>query len=229
MSEITKQVFPSAKLAEAQEAINKVTEIAEKENLPIRTTWDENEGIPEGFGIAIIPQREGKGSGELKTVGVTIAIVPDFETVEKHEKGRNFIIDTINDKLLAKVANAIRNPNATVPTSLEHFVSSTRPEGLLKTFNEIGKDFRKVLAEKMGAKGKLFSMQVFRSCLESSAFAEAEIPNWPQEVWQKVLDSMIAKASEKGMNTEILEQWKNERDHAGMPEVEEISVDDLEF
>lgn len=225
---VKKVYFSADKLKNAQKEIERVLKICEVANLSADTTWDQEKGIPENYGIAIVPIRGRTGNGDTKTTGVRFAAIPEIGLIEKAENGKSFIHDTIVDKLIAKVANATRSESV-VPFSVESFISSNRPEGLLKTFNELCKIFRKPLAEKMGAKGKLFTNQVFRSCLENAKFAESEFKNWPQSVWEAILDKMIAKANEMGLNDEILVQWKNSRNDLAEIEVEEIGIEDLNF
>lgn len=227
---IKKCYFPSAKLAEAQVEVEKVTAIANENGLDVVFNFDTDKDFPAGYGLAIalIAKRSG---GENVALGVAVAAIPDVEEVAKNENGNQFIQDAVVGNMIAKLMNAVRprgenNETASsIPFSVEDFITSNRPEGVLLAYRQFANAYVKVLKKK-GL--KLITESILRQTLQSKAFAEQQFPSVPQDKWVQILDSMIARATKESIAVGMLADWKTSRDSATLQDTD-VDLSDLDF
>lgn len=232
MQDISKQYFSADNLEAGSNAVNEAVELVAKENGMQQFNFDPNADFPAGYGLAIIPiNQRNEATGSTDTIGVSIAAIPDFNLLDSSEAGKEYIRDTVQAALMAKLANAVRprkdaTAPASIPFTVEDFITSNRAEGVLVAFRKLAGAYVKVL--KNGGL-KLMTPDILRQVFQSSAFAGQQFPKVPQENWVRLLDSMIAKATEQGMAVGMLAEWKATRDTAGLPEVDEIDLSDMDF
>lgn len=230
VSDIKKQYFPSAKLVDAQPAIDKVMEIADEHGLNTVFNFDAEAEFPEGYGVAIAPIQK-TIKKERVIVGVVIAAIPDIATIEKHERGAKYVNDAVIGSMLAKLMNAVRPKKdsdegaPSIPFSVEDYITSNRAEGVLLAYRAFAAVYVKVLKDKGLT---LMNESILRQILQSAAFAEQHYPNVPQAKWMEVLDSMINRANQQGIAVGLLAEWKTDRDSAKLKDVE-IDLSDLNF
>lgn len=228
--DIKKAYFASDKLADAQTAINSANEIAEALDLEVVYNFDVEKEFPEGYGIALIPIAKRVNNANV-TLGVAIAAVPDVATVAAHDNGQAFITDAVIGNMIAKLANAVRprgndgDTAASIPFSVEDFITSNRAEGVLVAYRKFASAYVKVLKKK-GL--KFITETILRQVLQSAAFAEQQFPKVPQEKWVQILDSMMARATAEGVAVGMLADWKASRDSAELKD-DDIDLSDLDF
>jgi len=118
-------------------------------NLAVVFNFATEKEFPQGYGIGIIPISKRSG-GENITLGVAISAIPDVETVKAHENGNAFVVDAVVGNMMAKLANAVRprgenNETASsIPFTVEDFITSNRPEGVLLAFRKYANAYVKV-------------------------------------------------------------------------------------
>jgi hypothetical protein len=228
--DIKKVYFNSTQMAEAQTAINAAVEIATGLGLEQVMNFDGEKEFPEGYGIALIPIAKRINNVNV-TLGVAISAVPDLATVQAHEGGNAFIMDSVVGSMIAKLANAVRprgdagETAASIPYSVEDFITSNRPEGVLLGFRTFAGAYVKVLKKK-GL--KFITESILRQALQSAAFAEQQFPSIPQDKWIAIIDSMMARAVAAGVAVGMLEDWKASRDSAELKDTD-IDLSDLDF
>ena len=190
VDDIKKLYFTSAKLADAQTEIEKVNAIAEEHELDMIFNFDTEKDFPSGYGIAIVPvSKRDKAAKENVIVGVAIAAIPDLATVEQHENGKQFILDAVSGNMIAKLANAVRprgdsgDSAASIPYSVDDFITSNRPEGVLLAYRKFASAYVKVLKKK-GL--KYITDSILRQTLQSAAFAEQQFPSVGQDKWVSI-------------------------------------------
>ena len=229
---VKKQYWPVSQLEAAQPAIGKVIEAVQSVNGTLTFNFDTEKELPEGYGMAIVPiSKKDKESGKMVTMGACIAAIPDYDAVVSDPDGAKFARTAVEDKFIAKVANAVRPRSdgsvaSSVPFSLHDFITSNRPEGVYVAYRKLASAYVKLL-KKQGL--KLMTDSILRMVLESKAFAEAQFPKVPQKSWEGLLDAMIAKARAEGMEPGAMIEWRATRDNAGMPVDEETDLSDLDF
>lgn len=230
VDDIKKEYFPSAKLADAQVAIEKATTIAADHGLEVVFNFDTEKDFPAGYGISIFPIAK-RINNVNQTIGVAIGAVPDLATVQQHENGQQYITDSVIGSMVAKLANAVRPRNAdgdtasSIPFSVDDFITSNRPEGVLLAFREFAGTYVKVLKKK----GLTFMTEsILRQTLQSAAFAAQHVPNVPQDKWVQIIDSMIARAEAAGIAVGMLAEWKETRDSATLKDAA-VDLSDLDF
>ncbi len=230
LDDVTKRYFSPDQLVEAQTVLSQIVDAAEEGE--IKRNFDPEKSFPEGYGLAVIPlSRRGDtpGAGNI-TIGVAIAAIPDPEMVGSHDKGAEFIRAVITDTFISKVANACR-PRAdgttapTIPFDIMDFLESRRGRESLKAFSEIAPRFVKALRQK-GI--RYMTAQLLRQTLVSKQFAETQFEKIPQEAWQKVLDGMIVKAKEAGLDPAVLVNWLATRDATEVADIGEIDLDEFD-
>lgn len=229
---VKREFYDVAKLEAGSQAAEYATAAAEAINGTVVYNFDVEKEFPEGYGLAIIPlQKKSKDDGTMQRIGVAIGAVPSFDLMMQDKDGAQYAKQAVEDSLMAKLANATRPRSdgqtaASVPFTLQDFVTSNRPEGVLVAFRKLAPAYVKVLKDK-GL--KLMTDGILRSILESKAFAEDQFPSIPQTTWEGLLDSMLAKAAEKNLNPGLLEEWRKTRDEAGMPSDGDVDLDGLDF
>ena len=230
LDDVKKNYFPSAKLAEAQVEIDKVIEIATEHELGMIYNFEPEKEFQSGYGIAIVPVSK-RANKENVIVGVCIAAIPDLESVQQHENGKQFVQDAVVGNMIAKLANAVRprantgESAASIPFSIEDFITSNRQEGVLQAYRAYASSYVKVLKDK-GL--KFLTDSILRQTLQSAAFAEQQFPSVPQDKWVQVLDSMIARAAKEGMAPGMLTDWKSTRDSAVLQD-RDVDLSELDF
>lgn len=229
---VKREFYDVSKLEAGSAAAEYATEAAEAINGIVVYNFDVEKDFPEGYGLAVIPlQKKDSESGTMQRVGVAIGAVPSFELMMQDKDGAEYAKQAVEDALMAKLANATRpradgSTAASVPFTLQDFVTSNRPEGVLVAFRKLAPAYVKVLKDK-GL--KLMTDGILRSILESKAFAEDQFASIPQETWEGLIDSMIAKANEKSMAPGLLEEWRKTRNEAGMPSDGDVDLEGLDF
>lgn len=227
---IKKAYFPMAKLAEAQTTIDAMNGVCAEYNLAVVFNFDTEKEFPAGYGIGIIPIAKRSG-GENIVLGVAISAIPDVETVKEHENGNAFVVDAVVGNMMAKLANAVRprgenNETASsIPFTVEDFITSNRPEGVLLAFRKYANAYVKVL-KKGGL--KLLTESILRQALQSKAFAEQQFPKVGQDKWLAILDNMIARAEADDIAVGMLAEWKTTRDSATLQD-DDVDLADLDF
>jgi hypothetical protein len=230
LDSIKKAYFPSAKLADAQTTIDAMNTVCSEYGLAVVFNFDTEKEFPAGYGIGIVPISKRSG-GETVTLGVAIAAIPDIETVQEHDNGNQFVIDAVIGNMMAKLANAVRprgdnNETASsIPYSVDDFITSNRPEGVLLAFRTYAGAYVKVL-KKGGL--KLLTESILRQALQSKAFAEQQFPKVGQDKWLAILDNMIARAEKDGIAVGMLADWKTSRDSATLSD-DDVDLSDLDF
>jgi len=232
LDSIEKQYYPSASIEAASAAIEQAQTIAESVGAKVTYNFNINDDFPQGYGILVdtITKRKADGSGN-EAVGVLVAALPDFETVQNDEQGAKFIREKTIDAMTAKLKNAVRPRgedgavSASVPMSVTDFVTSSRPEGVLVAFRQMAGAYVKLL-KKRGL--SMMTEAILRQTLQSAAFAEQNFPKVTQDKWVTILDSMIANAKKENLATGIMEEWKQTRDSAELPTAD-IDLADLDF
>ncbi len=232
LGDVVKRYFSPDQLQdEAQAAVSKIVAIAKTGE--IKRNFNPEEPFPEGYGLAVIPLSKRNttdpGSGNI-TIGVAIAAIPDPEMVGAHDKGGDFIRAIITDTFISKVANACR-PRAdgttapTIPFEIMDFLESRRGRESLKAFSEIAPRFVKALRKKGIS---YMTAQLLRQTLQSKQFAETQFEKIPQEAWQKVLDGMVVKAREAGLDPAVLVNWQETRDATEVADIGEIDLEEFD-
>lgn len=228
--DIKKAYFASAQLTEAQTAMDSAMEIATALDLEVVFSFDTDAEFPAGYGIQIIPIAK-RVANENVTLGVGIGAFPDVALIASHENGQAFINECVVANMAAKFANAIRprgdnaDTAASIPFSVEDFITSNRPEGVLLAFRTYSSAYVKVLKKK----GLDFmTPSILRQILQSAAFAADQIASVPQAKWVQILDSMIARASAENIAVGMLADWKASRDSAVLKDVN-VDLSDLDF
>lgn len=227
---IKKQYFTSSQMDQAQTVMGAMNDIAVKYNLDVVFNFDIEKEFPEGFGIGIVPISK-RNKGENIVLGVAIAQIPDIETIEKHENGKAFVLAAVSNNMMAKLANAVRprgdndETASSIPASVEDFITSNRPEGVLLGFNTYASAYVKVL-KKSGL--KLLTTSILRQALQSKAFAEQQFPRITQDKWVKILESMIARAEKDQIAVGMLADWVQARDSAELVN-NDVDLGDLDF
>lgn len=213
----------------ASEAMPYLEKIESLNDVKITRNFDPEKEFPENYGLGIVPitKRSDTGKGNV-TIGVCVAAIPDVSLVAEHDKGSEFIRNTVHAFFLTKIANAARPKNdgtsaGSLPFSLDSFLEKREKGEGLKTFTALAPDMVKSL-RKRGL--KLMTAFILRQVLSSKAFAETQFPKIEQESWLHVIDVMIKAAREKKLDPQVFITWKETRDSATAEE-EEFDLTDL--
>lgn len=228
---IKKVYFPSTKLSEAQTEIDRISDICSAYQLKVTFNFDvEKDSLPDGYGLGVIPTSK-RIKNENVTLGVAIAGIPDVDTVRNHENGNQFVNDAVVNTMMAKLANSTRprgednETAASIPFTIEDFITSNRPEGVLLAFRTYASAYVKVL-KKGGL--KLLTESILRQALQSKAFAEQQFPKVPQDKWVAILESMMRRAEKDGIAMGLLSEWKQSRDSATLSD-DDVDLSDLDL
>lgn len=231
MNKVKKQFWNVSQLEVAQETVNKVMETVNAATGMLKFNFDPAKDFPDGYGLAVVPICKKDAKGAMQTLGAAIGAIPDYTSLITTPEGAAFAKEVTETALMAKLANAVRpradgNVAASVPFTIEDFITSNRPEGVLVAFRKLASAYVKLLK---GQGLKLMTDNILRSVLESKAFAEMQFPKVPQASWEALLDSMIAKAAEGDMQAGMLVDWRKDRDNAGLPSDEDVDLSGLDF
>ena len=226
LDSVERKFYGPAQMELAQAKVNEVKTHIPKEY--VRWNFDPaTTQVPAGYGIAIVPtsKRHESGKGNVRT-GVVIAAMPSAETVAQHEKGAEFISETVTDYFMAKCANAVRprddGTTGTLPFEITAFIERKRGAASLKTFTEMAKAFVDAL-KKSGFTG--MSQLLLKQLLQSKAFAEQYSAKHENNgFWDKVLERMIAGAKEKGLDPAILVNWAETREQIEFSVAEDTDI-----
>ena len=227
---VEKAYYPSSDIAKAGEAIGLAQEIAAANGIECTYNFDIEKEFESGYGV-VIDHIAKRGKDGNQILGILIGAVPDFETVMNADNGADFVKDSVVDKMLAKLKNAVRprgednTVSASVPFSVIDFITSNRPEGILIAFNSLAPAYVKMLKKKGLS---LMTVAILRQTLQSEAFAEQNFPKISQEKWVTILDSMVAKATQDGKAVGILTDWKETRASAELTDGN-VDLSDLDF
>ncbi len=228
---VKRSYFPSLKLTEAQSLIGAITENASAQGIAVRFNFDPTKEFVAGYGIAIIPITKRTDERGNIVNGIAIAAIPDIETVQAHQLGQQYVVDTVINSMINKLANAVRprgdagTVSASVPFTVEDFLTSNRVEGVLLAFRQLAPVYVKVLKKK-GL--KFMTEGILRQTLQNAAFAEQQFPKIGQDKWQLILDNMIATATEEKIAVGILTEWKETRDSIEIMD-DDVDLSDLSF
>lgn len=228
---VKKQFWGVESLEVAQATVNAVIESVNNVGGKLTFNFDPAADFPDGYGLAVVPICKKDSANVMQTLGAAIGAIPDYATLVGRTDGAAFAKDVVETALMAKLANAVRpradgNVAASVPFSIEDFITSNRPEGVLVAFRKLAPAYVKLL-KSQGL--KLMTDGILRSVLESAAFAESQFPKVPQASWEALLDSMIGKANEGDMIAGMMVDWRKTRDEAGLPTDDEVDLSGLDF
>ena len=204
--------------------INKIQSLG----VPVKRNFDPQQDFPSGYGLGVIPISKRENEQNV-LVSVAVCAIPDLALVANDEEGQKFIRTAVIDTFMNKAANAFRERAdgtvaASAPYSLEDFITRRTRGESVKTFTTLAPHFVKALKQK-GL--KFLTAQLLRQILQSASFAGQIAATVPQEKWVDVLDIMIGKASEAGLDTQILENWKSTRNEAELQSIEDEDFTDL--
>ena len=239
LADVKRTYFPIEKLAiaetEAQKAMDAAGKIADAK---VVFNFDPDKGLPDGYGMAIIPigkkakNEKGEDVGERITIGVCIAAIPTLAELQKTAEGVDYITNSIADALVTRVANAVR-PRAdgstahVIPSIVADFITSNRPEGVLAGYNSVAPAWVTLLRNKGMT---LLTKELLRSILSSTAFASTgPYAKVPQTTWVTILEGMIASAAKANLTTVAMQDWLTTRDTSGMPHKDDVDLSDLDF
>lgn len=231
METIEARTFAQSNLEAGMNYANECIAIAEANGAVPVFAFDTDKEFPAGYGLAVVPITK-IVNNERSNINVCIAAIPEFTTVAQAAGGQAWIEEIVQNALVTKVRNAVR-PRAdgatalTIPFSVEDFITRAKAESTMTGFNALASGVCKTLKDKV--KGLVINKELLRNALSSKAFAEEFYSKLPQEVWVKVLDSMIAAASGKQLAVSAMQEWRETRDNAGLPEAQEVDVDGLDF
>ena len=226
---IAREYFAPAELGKAQEKLTEVLAIAETGEIKVVRNFDAGQDFPSGYGLAILPISKRTEKEGNVTVGVAVAALPDPETIANAEGGADYIRKTILDACIAKLANSVRPRGddntvaASIPFSVQDFITSSRGGESMATFRKLAPIYVAALKKK-GI--RFMSGILLRQIFQNATFAESQFPNIPQEQWEAIINSMIAKAEAEKMETSVLVNWKETRAQAEMA-TGEIDLSDL--
>lgn len=185
---------------------------------------DYSAGIPEGFGLLVMPvggeRTLDDGSIKRTTSYITVAAVPTLETVASAAGGADFLLSAILDQYKRKLRNASKSGN--FPSSVSDYITKTTKQA------DPGLAAYKALAPEMCKylKGKIQTTPIqLRQALQSTMSATAMYPHVAQGVWVKILNALIAAAAEKGLSPSTLQHWLATRDQVGQLD----NVDDIDL
>ena len=232
LDDVDKRYFPPSDLKNAQILLPKI-EVLKNNGVNVKTTFDREKDFPTGYGLAVIPLSErqvGANAGQgNKRTGIVLAAIPDPDLISQDDAGKQFIRDNTIAAFLSKVANAARpRPDgqiaATMPFTIKDFIEGGRRGESLKSYTELAGDFVKALRKK-GL--KFISPTILRQCLSNQAFAENQFSGIDQNSWVAVIDMMIGKATEKGLDVAIFDNWKLTREDQEINDLQDLDFSDL--
>lgn len=223
LENIKKAYFPPSELEAAEAYLNQCSDVTDLE-----MNFKPENGITEGYGLAIFPiSKRGEGDEGNVVIGACAAEVPDFDMLVNHEKGAEFIRETVMDKLIAKVANAVR-PRAdgskagSIPHSITDFLESQRGRENIKAFTATAPTMVKVLRKRgIG----FMHTGLLRQVLQSRQFAENQFPNIKQDTWLHVGQHMISLAKKDGIDPAVIQNWLDNRENEAAVEVEDDAIE----
>lgn len=229
LQKISRDYFPPAKLVDAESQVAEVLEVCEANKIKPVYNFDTDKDFPEGYGLAILPIKTRHASRGNVVTGMAIVALPDPVEVEAHDKGKEFIRNCVIDAELAKVANAVRprsdgSTAASVPYTVEDFITSARAAESLAAFRELAPSYVKALKKQ---KMSIMTATILRQVLSSAQFAAQQFPTVAAEKWEGVLDKMIARAKSKGLEPGIMDHWKETRATSTV-EMGDFDLDGLE-
>jgi hypothetical protein len=225
LQELKREYFPPSDLEKAQEKVGVAIQIATANNITPVYNFDTEADFPEGYGLAILPIKERDEQRGNVVRGLCVAAMPDPATVAAHDKGESFIRDAVVGTFLSKLANSVRPRSdgttaASVPYTVEDFITSARAAESLAAFRELAPQYVKALKKKGLS---IITSPILRQVLSSAQFAEQQFPHIDGAKWDGVLDKMITKAKEKGLDSGIMDHWKSTRAEV------EISMGDFDL
>lgn len=197
---LTREYFAAANLEAAQIAIGNAIAICDAHKIPYKFNFDTDLDMPDGYGIAIIPESERVAERGNVVIGCIIAAVPEPETIASDVAGAEWARNAVIAALLAKLSNtarAMRKPTSEItalPFSVTDFITSQRGSSeMLGTFNAMASMYVKGLKKK-GL--DYMSKALLRSTLQSAEFAEQQFPRVPQANWENLLNMMVQRAEQ---------------------------------
>lgn len=181
-------------------------------------------GGDDGYGLGVIPVGKQTGGEQGNVITrVVIAAVPDPDVILTTDDGTKFVRDTLTTAFFTKLGNAARSSKDgmmnKLPFSVKEFITSARGKESLKTFTELAPEMVSALKKK-GI--KYMTTNILKQCLQSAAFAESQFGGKiPQEKWELIINVMIKRARDKGLDPAVLENWLETRDQ----KVDDMDID----
>lgn len=226
VDDIQRQLFAPNELEQANTLISLIHGLG----IDTKYNWDPSTQLPEGYGILVFPlqKRVGTGDGkELKTYGAAVCGVPTLDLLLSSEEGIDYARKAVSNQMATKLANALRTKDdgsvaGNPPFSVAEFIENRRQGDSLKTYTEIATPFVKVLR---GKGFKAMTSTLLRQVLSSTEYATAHYPRISQENWVKLLDTMIAYATNEKLDPATLVNWKETRDSVASQEITEFDVE----
>lgn len=216
MGDVKKRYFRPAEMGEAVQYVGHLNNICGADNL--RYNFDPNtEQVPEGWGLFTLPVAT-KDDTTKQTVitHIVIAKVPSLDAVMDHAKGIEFMEDAMLGEFQTKLGNATRGKDGggNVPVSMLDFITRRSRGESLKPFNDMADGFVKALKE---SGLKRMNKKLLRMCLTSQAYAEGQFSRMNAKHWETILDVMIKRGDDAGVNTELFAHWRKTRDQVAAP------------
>jgi hypothetical protein len=231
LAEVARSYFTSSQLQDASELIGNVTEAAEREGKTVKFNFDIKKEMTPGYGIMVAPiSKRTEAKGNVVT-GIAVAAIPDLATVQAHENGASYVQDVVIASMVNKLLNAVRPRGAegaiaaSVPFTVDDFITSNRAEGVLVAYRQLAPAYVKVLKKK-GL--KYLTETILRQTLSNAAFAEQQFPKITQDKWVALIDSMIAAATKDKLAPGMLLEWKATRDSVTIGS-DDVDLSDLSF
>lgn len=221
LQDVERRFFAPTELSDGQTYIQQVLEVAPAGNL--KWNFNPDDGIPEGYGVAVIPLNERVADRGTVTKGASIAAVPTVDAIAAAEGGAAWIESTIQRALLNAIANAVRSGANSIPFSIADFISTSRGEGMA-AFRKLATLYCRALRKK-GL--KIMNPALLRQVLASAEFAQTHFPPIDQSRWEFVLESMIVHAKKENLDPGILTYWKDTRNEMSAV-INDIDVSDLD-
>lgn len=208
---------------------------------------------PDGAGCAVLPiaKREPGADGvnvnrlygfiawPYFALQELVGVLPEGMT----DEAKKYLSSMVENDQATRILNPLRKqeiekaigPDGKVKLDLtglprtvkEHLEGVQTSHGMLKGYNEVAKDYLAAL-KKSNALFKNFTVQMLRQFMSSSAMARS-FNAQVEEIgyWSQLIDKMEATAKERGLPTEIFEQWRNTRDEGDEIDLSSLSIDDL--
>lgn len=233
LADLQRVYFPSEKMADAEEFVTEISALCEIVKVPLVFSFKVEDGVPENFGLVIVPvNKRKKGGTGNETIGVAVGVIPEMAAITAHENGEAYILETITDSLVTKFANTVRPRGDEteidafgLPFDVADFIISQRAGGMLGGFNELANDFVTALKRK---KIPFLTKATLRQILSCSAFAEQHYPTIKQAAWVAVVNQMAKVAEARDLETGIFTQWLETRDDAELPTAD-VDLSDLDI
>ena len=196
----------------------------EVENNPkirfVTNNRSEDGSIPSGYCLVFTPvtQQAKKQGDPLELLAVLSGVVPSYDLLTTSTKGKEYIIDAVESALVNRLANVARRSvklpgKFQMPFTVDEYISRQRGVESLAAFRKIGPAF--VDALKKRRMTSFMTLDMLRLCLSNATMTDSVFGDkMPSEAWDTILDAMIRKAEEAGLDPGIFKTWKATRHQA---------------